>query len=152
MIIAQKKTDALFTDMKVIQQTLQSYDDSDLDESQLLSKEIAMYLLDVVITSEPYRYHNYPVNQLFGVQNGFPSFMDAQHQVGSVEDAENYIARLNKVNVKFSQNIEGLKLREAKGILPPRFVIDRVLAEMNEFCRRASGRKYSLFVIAKKVD
>ena len=128
-----EKTDALFAQMKTIKQTLQSYDDSDLDESELLSKEIAMYLLDVVSASEPYRYHNYPVNQLFGIQNGYPSFMDAQHQVNSVEDAENYISRLHKVKVKFEQNLEGLKLREEKGILPPRFVIDRVLEEMTEF-------------------
>ena len=128
-----EKTDALFAQMKTIQQTLQSYDDSDLDESELLSKEIAMYLLDVVSASEPYRYHNYPVNQLFGIQNGYPSFMDAQHQVNSIEDAENYISRLHKVKVKFEQNLEGLKLREQKGILPPRFVIDRVLEEMTEF-------------------
>ena len=119
--------------MKTIKQTLQSYKDSDLDESELLSKEIAMYLLDVVSASEPYRYHNYPVNQLFGIQNGYPSFMDAQHQVNSVEDAENYISRLHKVKVKFEQNLEGLKLREQKGIIPPRFVIDRVLEEMTEF-------------------
>jgi uncharacterized protein (DUF885 family) len=128
-----EKTDALFAQMKTIKQTLQSYNDSDLDESELLSKEIAMYLLDVVSASEPYRYHNYPVNQLFGIQNGYPSFMDAQHQVNSVEDAENYISRLHKVKVKFEQNLEGLKLREQKGIIPPRFVIDRVLEEMKEF-------------------
>jgi uncharacterized protein (DUF885 family) len=128
-----EKTDALFAQMKTVKQTLQSYDDSDLDESELLSKEIAMYLLDVVSASEPYRYHNYPVNQLFGIQNGYPSFMDAQHQVNSIEDAENYISRLHKVKVKFEQNLEGLKLREEKGILPPRFVIDRVLEEMTEF-------------------
>jgi uncharacterized protein (DUF885 family) len=128
-----EKTDALFAQMKTIKQTLQSYNDSDLDESELLSKEIAMYLLDVVSASEPYRYHNYPVNQLFGIQNGYPSFMDAQHQVNSVEDAENYISRLHKVKVKFEQNLEGLKLREQKGIIPPRFVIDRVLEEMTEF-------------------
>jgi len=128
-----EKTDALFAEMKKVKETLLTYDDSDLDESQLLSKEIAMYLLDIVLASEPYRYHNYPVNQLFGIQNGYPSFMDAQHQVNSVGDAENYIARLNKVKVKFSQNLEGLKLREEKGILPPRFVIDRVLEEMTKF-------------------
>jgi len=131
-----EKTDALFAQMKTIKQTLQSYDDSDLDESELLSKEIAMYLLDVVSASEPYRYHNYPVNQLFGIQNGYHSFMDAQHQVNSIEDAENYISRLHKVKVKFEQNLEGLKLREQKGILPPRFVIDRVLEEMTEFVNK----------------
>ena len=29
--------------------------------------------------------------------------------------------------------LEGLKIRESKGIIPPRFVVDEVLKEMNEF-------------------
>ncbi|HQG40513.1 MAG TPA: DUF885 domain-containing protein, partial [Spirochaetales bacterium] len=45
----------------------------------------------------------------------------------------NYIKRLNKFPLKFSQVMEGLKIREQKGILPPRFVIERVLDEMKEF-------------------
>ena len=147
-----EKTDALFAQMKTIKQTLKSYDDSDLDESELLSKEIAMYLLDVVSASEPYRYHNYPVNQLFGIQNGYPSFMDAQHQVNSVEDAENYISRLHKVKVKFEQNLKGLKLREEKGIIPPRFVIDRVLEEMTEFVAKPVEENILYSSLQKKLS
>jgi len=147
-----EKTDALFAEMKTIKATLKTYDDSDLDESQLLSKEIALYLLDVLSAAEPYRYHNYPVNQLFGIQNGYPSFMDAQHQVNSVDDAQNYIARLNKVKVKFSQNLEGLKLREEKGILPPRFVIDRVLEEMTEFVAKPVEENILYSSLEKKLS
>lgn len=147
-----EKTDELFAEMKTVKQTLESYNDSDLDESQQLSKEIAMYLLDVILASEPYRYHNYPVNQLFGIQNGYPSFMDAQHQVNSVEDAENYISRLNKVKVKFTQNLEGLKLREEKGILPPRFVIDRVLEEMTEFVNKPVEENILYSSLQKKLS
>lgn len=43
-----EKTDALFAEMKTVHQTLLSYDDSGLDESQLLSKEITLYLLDLI--------------------------------------------------------------------------------------------------------
>jgi uncharacterized protein (DUF885 family) len=146
------KTDELFAEMKLVKKTLQSYDDSGLDESQLLSKEIGLYLLDIVLDSEDYRYHNYPVNQLFGIQNGYPSFMDAQHQVNSVEDAENYIARLNKVKVKFAQSLEGLKIREDKGILPPRFVIDRVLEEMTEFVTKPVEENILYSSLQKKLS
>lgn len=128
-----EKTTELFKSMKDVRKTLISYSDDDLNNEEKLSKEIALYLLDFLDASEQYRFHNYPVNQLFGIQNGYPSFMDAQHQVTSEEDASNYIARLTKVKVKFEQELEGLKLREEKGILPPRFVVDRVLAEMDGF-------------------
>ncbi|ABI39692.1 protein of unknown function DUF885 [Shewanella sp. MR-4] len=125
--------DKTFTQVRALRDTLLSYQDTDLDDNQRISKDIALYLADFALASEPYRYHNYPVNQLFGVQNGYPSFMQAQHQVHSVEDAENYLSRLIAVKTKFGQTLEGLKLREAKGIIPPKFVIERVLTEMNDF-------------------
>ncbi|MCL1119517.1 DUF885 domain-containing protein [Shewanella seohaensis] len=125
--------DKTFTQVRALRDTLLSYQDTDLDDNQRISKDIALYLADFALASEPYRYHNYPVNQLFGVQNGYPSFMQAQHQVHSVEDAENYLSRLIAMKTKFGQTLEGLKLREAKGIIPPKFVIERVLTEMNDF-------------------
>ena len=125
--------DKTFAQVRDLRETLLSYSDADLDENQRISKDIALYLADFALVSEPYRYHNYPLNQLFGVQNGYPSFMQAQHQVHSVGDAENYLSRLQKVKLKFSQTLEGLKIREAKGIIPPKFVIERVLTEMNDF-------------------
>nr|WP_320125561.1 DUF885 domain-containing protein [uncultured Shewanella sp.] len=125
--------DKTFAQVRDLRETLLSYSDADLDENQRISKDIALYLADFALVSEPYRYHNYPLNQLFGVQNGYPSFMQAQHQVHTVGDAENYLSRLQKVKLKFAQTLEGLKIREAKGIIPPKFVIERVLTEMNDF-------------------
>ena len=125
--------DKTFAQVRDLRETLLSYSDADLDENQRISKDIALYLADFALVSEPYRYHNYPLNQLFGVQNGYPSFMQAQHQVHSVGDAENYLSRLQKVKLKFAQTLDGLKIREAKGIIPPKFVIERVLTEMNDF-------------------
>ncbi|WP_133406469.1 DUF885 domain-containing protein [Parashewanella tropica] len=123
----------MFDKARKIRVLVEQYDDADLNENDQLSKEITLYLLDFLDSSYEYRHHNYPVNQLFGLQNNFPSFMEAQHQVTSIEDADNYISRLNKVPVKFSQNLEGLKIREQKQIIPPKFVIERVLEEMNGF-------------------
>lgn len=125
--------DKIFAEVRDLRETLLSYPDADLDDNQRISKDIGLYLADFALASESYRYHNYPLNQLFGVQNAYPSFMQAQHQVHSVGDAENYLSRLQKVKLKFAQTLEGLKIREAKGIIPPKFVIERVLTEMNEF-------------------
>lgn len=127
------KGDELFEKIPQLKAGLIAYDDDGLSEQEKLSKDIMLYLLEFGEQSEPYRYYNYPVNQLFGVQNGYPSFMEAQHQVHTVEDAENYLLRLEASRVKFAQVLSGIQLREEKGILPPRFVIDRVLEEMNGF-------------------
>ena len=128
-----EKNAALFDKARHIRERVLAYDDEDLNDDEQLSKEITLYLLDYLISNEPFQYHSYPVNQLFGVQNGFPSFMEGQHQINDATDVENYLSRLRAVDEKFAQVLEGLKLREEKGIIPPRFVIDRVLDEMNGF-------------------
>lgn len=149
---SEKKSDEMFALMKTIKGDMLAYEDDDLDEEQRLSKEIALYLLDAGIESEPYRHHDYPVNQLFGVQNGYPSFMDSQHRVTTVEDADNYISRLEKVPSKFAQNMEGLLIREEKGIIPPAFVIDRVLDEMSAFVGTPAQENILYSSLQKKMD
>ena len=116
-----------------IKALIEAYSDSELSENDLLSKRIALYLLDYLEAAAPYQYHNYPANQLFGIQSAFPSFMQAQHQVHDLEDAENYLHRMTELPRKFNQYMEGLTLREERNILPPRFVVQRVLDEMNAF-------------------
>ena len=59
--------DKTFAQVRDLRETLLSYSDADLDENQRISKDIALYLADFALVSEPYRYHNYPLNQLFGV-------------------------------------------------------------------------------------
>ena len=128
-----ESTEKMFEFLSSEMSVLKSYDDASLTEDELMSKRIAMYLLELVKEFEPYKYHNYPVNQLFGVQNGFPTFMEAQHQINDLEEAEYYIARLEKLPRKFTQVVEGLKLRTDNDIVPPKFVIGRVVDEMSQF-------------------
>ena len=126
--------DRMMAKMRDAHQVLQSYRDEDLDAADLMSKRVAMSMLDLMVNEGmAFRYHNYPVNQLFGVQNGFPSFMESTHQVESVRDAEDYVERLSKVGQKFDQVLVGLEHREALGILPPQFVITKVIEEMQAF-------------------
>ncbi|MGA9575282.1 MAG: DUF885 domain-containing protein, partial [Lysobacterales bacterium] len=125
--------DRLFEHLKNSRQVLLTYDGEDLNEKDRMSKRIALDLMDTLLELEKYRYHNYPVNQLFGVQNGFPSFMQSTHQVHSVRDAEDYVARLSQVGRKFDQVLDGLRHREELGILPPQFVVTEVLEEMRNF-------------------
>jgi uncharacterized protein (DUF885 family) len=101
--------------------------------SQRLSTQILDWYISREIEGEKYQHHNYPVNQLFGAQNEFPSFMANTHRLLASRDCEYYRQRLQAVDTKFEQLIEGLKLREQKGILPPRFVVEKVLTEMKSF-------------------
>lgn len=112
---------------------LRSYPLDKQTESQRLSTQVLDWFLQRAVDGEKYQWHNYPLNQLFGVQNQLPSFLANTHRLRDQRDCEYYLQRLDAVPVKFDQVLEGLTLREEKGIIPPRFVVEKVLKEMRDF-------------------
>ena len=79
-------------------ETLNAYAAEDLEGQKLLSMRILKWFLELQVEQNEFRYHSYPLNQLFGVQSNFPSFMDSFHQVATVEDGEHYISRLSPLS------------------------------------------------------
>jgi uncharacterized protein (DUF885 family) len=115
------------------QHTLMRYNYDRLNEQKKLSYDILNWFLVDLISGKFWQYHNYPVNQLTGIQSELPSFMDSFHRINDEKDARHYLIRLSKFPVKFSQVLEGLEKREDMGIIPPKFVIEKVLKEMQNF-------------------
>jgi len=136
---------------------LRSYDRRRQSKAQLLSTDIMDWFLDDQLRGETFRFHDYPLNQMFGVQSELPNFMLTLHPLVSRTEVHNYIRRLSKFGVKFDQVLEGLQMREQKGVLPPRFVIRRVLDEMTAFAGQPANHNplYTVFkekIAALKLD
>ncbi|WOJ98543.1 DUF885 domain-containing protein [Congregibacter brevis] len=113
--------------------TLDSYDVDKLAADWQLSVKVAKEYLGDPEQDWRFRHHSYPVNQLDGVQLEIPEFLVSFHQINTREDAEHYISRLSKIGLKMDQVMEGLLLREAEGMLPPTFVIDKSIEGMSAF-------------------
>ncbi|WGG48643.1 DUF885 domain-containing protein [Rugamonas sp. DEMB1] len=116
---------------------LDQYDRKALDREGQLSYDTLHQFLQLQADGEPFSQHDFPLNQMAGMQSALPNFMAQVHQVKSKGEADNYVARLNKFPRKFSELLEGLKQREAKGIIPPRFTVEKVLVQMNGFVAKA---------------
>ena len=114
---------------------LRSYDRDALSPEQRESRDVLEWFLQVQADREPFLLHDFPVNQMNGVQTGLVDFMLSIHQINVEQDAENYIARLRGFGPAFDQVIDGMQRRAQKGILPPRFVFDRVRFELSQFLR-----------------
>ncbi len=112
---------------------LRKYNRERLSGQQAISYDMVEWLLQTNIEGEPWMFHNFPVNQTFGVQSSLPSFMTTNHQVIDKKSAENYIERLRAFQTKFAQVRESVIYRAERGIIPPKFVIDHVLREMKNF-------------------
>lgn len=111
--------------------TLRSYDRESLDDK--LSYDTLDYFLGTQVDGLRFRYHDYPLNQLFGTQSNLPSFMASQHRIVGLGSAEDYVARLGEFPRVGREVMEGLKKREELKIIPPTFVVEKVTAEMQAF-------------------
>ena len=122
-----------FNKMKADYAILLSYDFDNQSPENQMNTEILSFYMKGLIDGEPFFYHGYPVNQLFGIQSSLPSMLVSAHILEDKSDIEAYISRLSKFDTKFDQLIENLKISESKGIIPPKFIIKKVLDEMNGF-------------------
>ncbi|WP_020207580.1 DUF885 domain-containing protein [Gilvimarinus chinensis] len=112
-------------------------------DTRLLSQENQ---LNVVLLSRdleqqlnhfPWRDHNYPVNQMFGLHAGVVSFLINTHQIDSTADALAYIQRLQGIQPLFEQLRANLNRRASKGILAPEFVYPYVIADSENILQGA---------------
>ncbi len=98
-----------------------------LNDETRLSYRLFKQEVENEIADFEFRFHNYPINQMFGYHSQLPAFLINMHRIDSVADAKAYISRLNGIPKAFDDVIEGIKLREQNGIIPPKFVFEKVL-------------------------
>lgn len=132
--------------------TLRQYDRAGMNEADALNYDMLEYFLALQAEGEPFAHHNYPLNQLFGIQNEFPTFMATQHPVETAGEAKDYVARLNKAPALVEQVMEGLLAREREKITPPTFVVEKVLKEMRAFVAAKPVENILYTSLAEKFD
>ncbi|AQS37504.1 hypothetical protein Sps_02346 [Shewanella psychrophila] len=108
---------------------LSKLDQSKLDSQTNLSYTLLKQKLEQEISDYQWRYHNYPVNQMYGGHSMVASFLINQHQITDVSDARAYISRLNGVPKYLQQLEDSLEVRAKKGIIAPKFVFPHVLSD-----------------------
>ncbi|NMH65074.1 DUF885 domain-containing protein [Shewanella salipaludis] len=131
---------------------LNNYPDTELPQNELITKKVVMELLGDPLKQRKFRYYDYPVNQLFGLQNQIPRFLDTFHSVENAQDATYYIARLSKIDTKLKQNMQGLVKREELGIIPPTFVIDKSIEIMKHFVEQPTEENVLYASFKDKLD
>jgi uncharacterized protein (DUF885 family) len=131
---------------------LRTYKRSQQTEEEILSTEILDWYLELEIYRNAFRQYEYPVNHINGIQVELPRFMMEVHQIETLGDAEDYLERLSKFDDKFEQLIQLLESRKEANVIPPRFILERVIEEIEDFIARHV--KYNLLYkdFARKVD
>lgn len=112
-------------------QDLNKFQFDRLDSSTKLSYKILKYDLEMDIEGYNWRFHNFPLNQMFGYQSETPSFLINMHQVHSEEDAKAYISRMKEIKRVFDEQLLHVKKQEEQGIVPPHFIFAKVIEDSN---------------------
>ncbi len=127
----------------------------DLDKAsrpQRIAATLLKAKLEDQVALEPFRYHVFIPDHLFGIHNRLTDLMTQYHDVKAEKDVRDYLARLAAYPARFDQEIEGLDIRAGKGILPPQAVFDTAVREMNDFVSGEPGRNGLVTALAGKLD
>ncbi|HYP13592.1 MAG TPA: DUF885 family protein, partial [Bryobacteraceae bacterium] len=121
---------ARFTQARKGLAELKRFDRSKLSPEQRTSADVLeWYLLDV-INEEPFLLYRYPLNQFRGVQTRIATLLTDIHPVRSARDAENYLSRLGQFGSRIDQAVAAARARELKGVLPPAFILNATIIQM----------------------
>jgi uncharacterized protein (DUF885 family) len=72
----------------------------------------------------------YVVIQNVGAYLDTPRFLDADHPIRSAEDAEAYLARLERYPAQLEGELGRLQAAGAQGLIAPAFLLDKAIAQM----------------------
>jgi len=121
--------DSLRLNQAYLKELENTIDRDALDSATQLSFDLFKQKLENDIEDHQWRLYNYPVNQMFGRHTRVVSLLINQHRINDINDAHNYIARLNRIGAHFDQLIDGINERTAANIIPPKFVFPHVIRD-----------------------
>lgn len=104
-------------------EVLGQYSDADLTQDQIVNKNILQWSLEHTIAGEEFIYHD--TLQMDKIPE-LIYFMQSKHTIETVEDAENYLARLEQFAVIFNQLQTNLEIQADKEIVAPISLLDRL--------------------------
>ncbi len=114
-------------------QALAGFSDASLTPAQRTSAGVIKWTLEDAVRGANFAQQNFIFNQFSGLHLGLVNFLTTTHPIRNVRDVENYLARLALVAPRIDDGIAEAKAAAAAGFLPPKFVIQRVIDQLDGF-------------------
>ncbi|MBS0661892.1 MAG: DUF885 domain-containing protein [Verrucomicrobia bacterium] len=112
---------------------LQRFPAATLTPTQRTSAAIIRWTLENTVRNEPFARHHFVFEQFGGLHLGLVNFLTSTHPIRNARDVENYLVRLAQVAPRLDEGIAESKAAAAAGLLPPRFIVERVLEQLDGF-------------------
>lgn len=89
------------------------------------------------ITVGSWRNTPYVVVQNVGAYLDVPRFLDSDHLIGSADDAEAYLSRLQSYATQLDGELGRIRAARESGLVPPSFLLDKALGQLTLAARSA---------------
>jgi uncharacterized protein (DUF885 family) len=106
-----------------------------LSEEQRTSASVMRWSLANTVASEPFEDYSFVFNQFGGVQVSLVNFMTNTHPLRRATDLSSYMSRLEQVGQRIDEALVRAKEAAAKGMLPPRFILERAQYQVELFLK-----------------
>jgi uncharacterized protein (DUF885 family) len=131
---------------------LKGIDTSKITKSQRIDRRILIWILTTQLDGEKFVDNGYLIDHLWGFPGRFLNLMTGYHAVSSLQDARDYLERLRKHPAQLRQAIVRLDRQEKKGVIPPSYIVDRVIAGVEEFIKPAATENILYQDFKSKLD
>lgn len=130
---------------------LRKFDRARMTELQRVSTELLEWQLDMVIQEEPYLDYGYPLEQMNGANVALVEALTVRYSVLTERDAENYLAVLAQAAARLDESTAEARRLAAKNVMPPRFILQATIKQMQSFVDSSPGRNPFVTSFAEKL-
>jgi len=115
-------------------QRFEAIDTTGFPDQEVLNKELMVRDLKISLEGAPFKSWEMPVNQFYGIHVDAPQLVSIL-SFATVKDYEDYISRLKQMPRLFDQNIVQMRKGMADGLMPPRILLEKVVAQADGIAR-----------------
>src|SRR3984893_7777205 len=112
---------------------LGTFDHARMTESQQVSADLMRWQLDTLSHEEPYLDYSFPLQQMNGANINLVEVLTVRHPVATEPDAVHYLAALGQVGARMDEAIAAASKLSARNIIPPRFILQATIKQMQSF-------------------
>lgn len=112
-----------------VEDMVRTFDYASLNPADQLSYDLWKYEYERAADTAKWRDNGYVFTQMQGLHTFLPSVLIGQHRVDSAQDMRDYISRVSAIGRAIGQLVDIAEPRAAKGVRPPYFAYDFVIAE-----------------------
>ena len=130
---------------------LRKFDRSAMTETQRIAAGVMDWQLDIAAAEEPYFDYTFPLEQMNGWNVSAVERFTVSRPLSKARDAENYVVALGQVSARMEEAIAESRRLAAKNVIPPRFILEATIRQMQNFVDPSPGQNPFVTAFADKM-